>query len=199
MSRTVHFNQQQLFQFSFHESGLSRSILGIEVTSIKMQPLHFNYSLKNIPIPSRLQYQKKLIAQGENFIKRLRWKLFVIQNPTLVQSKTTYGFNTTKPPPSLKELKSFESDFFDLIRNISFRPVQDEFQNKLQNDIKIIQNTPEIIVSADKSRNKYKMGVDEYKTLLQNNITTNYKKTKKNEVVHTNARAAKIPASLDFG
>ena len=76
--------------------------------------------------------------------------------------------------------------------------VRNEFQSKLRNDIKIIQNTPEIIVSADKSRQKYKMGVDEYKTLLQNNITSNYKKTKEHEVFHTNARAAKIAASLDL-
>ena len=198
MLRTVYFNQQQLFHFSSHESGLLRSLFGFEVTSIKMQPIHFNYSLKSIPVPNRLQYQKMLVSKGESFIKRLRWKLFAIQNPSLIKSKLTYGFQTTTPPPSLKQLKAFEDDFFKLIQNVTFRPVKNEFQTKLRNDIKIIQNTPEIIVSADKSRNIYKIKVDEYNKLLHNNITTNYKKAKTNELTKTNGHTAEIAKSLEL-
>ena len=52
--------------------------------------------MKNIPNYSKLQYQKVLISKSESFIKRMRWKLFAIQNPEIVPRKQTYRFNTTK-------------------------------------------------------------------------------------------------------
>ena len=70
-----------------------------------MQPFHINDSTKNIPIPGRLQYMKRLIEKGESFISRLRWKLFFIQNPSNDgENKENFGFNSTKSAPSIKEM-----------------------------------------------------------------------------------------------
>ena len=70
----------------------------------KMEKFNLGHSLQNIPIPSKLQYQRTMVGKVESFVGRLRWKLFAIQNPGM-QQKTTYGFNTTNSPPQLKELK----------------------------------------------------------------------------------------------
>ena len=38
--------------------------------------VNFNYSTKNIPIPSRNSFKKRLIEKVESVIKRMRWKAF---------------------------------------------------------------------------------------------------------------------------
>ena len=97
-----------------------------------MNIFNFNYSMKNIPNYGKLQYQKALVNKTEHFIKRLRWKLFFIQNPLGQSEMQNFGFNTTKAPPQIKELKAFEEELFELIRNIKFKPFYNTFQNKLK-------------------------------------------------------------------
>ena len=69
--------------------------------------------------------------------------------------RQTYGFNTTYPPPPMAEMKGFEDDLFDLIRKIEFKPVQNYLQSKLKEDIQRVRNSKEILMSADKTHNKY--------------------------------------------
>ncbi len=39
-----------------------------------MRQFRFDYSLKNIPIPSQDAYLRNLIEKVENVLKRMRWK-----------------------------------------------------------------------------------------------------------------------------
>ena len=39
-----------------------------------MRQFQFDYSLKNIPIPSQDAYLRNLIEKVENVLKRMRWK-----------------------------------------------------------------------------------------------------------------------------
>ena len=39
-----------------------------------MESKILEYSLKNIPIPSKASYLKSMMDKVENFIKRIRWK-----------------------------------------------------------------------------------------------------------------------------
>ena len=39
-----------------------------------MEMKSFDYSLKNIPIPSKRKYLKCMVEKVESFIKRSRWK-----------------------------------------------------------------------------------------------------------------------------
>ena len=77
----------------------------------------FEYSLKNIAEPSKKQYLLALIDQTRKFVFRVRWKAFHILNPSRRDAKETFGFNTQKPAPKLKELELFESKMIDLIKN----------------------------------------------------------------------------------
>ena len=128
----------------------------------------------------------------------MRWKLFAIQNPEIVPRKQTYGFNTTNPPPPMIEMKAFEDDLFDLIRKIEFKPVQNNFQTKLKDDIRMIRSTDEIIMSADKSHNKYIVPVEEYKKILNENITKEYRKSAPENIKSTNKEAATIVKKLEI-
>ena len=63
----------------------------------EMDAINYNYSMKNIPIPTDDQYLFKLIQMTEQFIKRLRWKAFFFlqkDNESDKSNKETYKFKT---------------------------------------------------------------------------------------------------------
>ena len=43
-----------------------------------MEKINFEYSLKNIPTPSKKNYTKLMIDKTEHFLKRMRWKAFLL-------------------------------------------------------------------------------------------------------------------------
>ena len=71
--------------------------------------------------------------------------------------KDNYGFKTVECPSSDKELVSFENDMMDMIKDLEFKRVKNEFQSKLRNDIRQILRSNNLFISADKSRNIYKV------------------------------------------
>ena len=92
------------------------------------------------------------------------------------QTKETHGFKSTATPTSNELLQPFEDDLYNMIKNVEFRKVKCNFQNKLQNDIKEIKESPDVLVSADKTTNFYSVTTADYKKLLTENITKGYKK-----------------------
>ena len=44
-----------------------------------MERINFDYSLKNIPIPSNQSYLKTMIEKVEAFIKRICWKAYFFE------------------------------------------------------------------------------------------------------------------------
>ena len=45
-----------------------------------MRKIYFNYSLKNIPVPSRTSYKLQIIDNIESVIERMRWKAHFFLN-----------------------------------------------------------------------------------------------------------------------
>ena len=162
-----------------------------------MEAFRINHSLKNIPLPNKKQYQSALLSKTVSFIERLRWRLYAIKNP-LMKAKTSFGFNTTNSAPPMKELKSFEDDLLDLTKNIQYRAVRNTFQSQLKDTIKNIMGTEEVIVKADKTNNLYKVPVDQYAALVNNNITREYKKTGHETIYKVNKEAKIIAEKLDI-
>ena len=64
-----------------------------------------------------------------------------------------------------------------MIKNVQFNTDMNKFQSKLNEDINQIKTSPDMIISADKSLNKYLIPVDDYKKAVKDNITSLYKKT----------------------
>ena len=121
-------------------------------------------------------------------------------NPTNQKNtKENYGFKPRRSAPHVKELVEFEDTMLNIIKSIEFKPNThpNQLQTKLKQDIKDIQTDPHIFVKADKTTNYYKLKPDEYKILLDKNVTKSYKKrnertkqdvTKKDKEIATNLK-----------
>ena len=160
-----------------------------------MEKINFNYSLKNIPIPAKDNYIKCFIGKEESLIRHMRWKAVFFdknENDNELMQGQTYGFNSEKTPPQNSALTPFEDDLYALMNSIKFSQHQSEFQQQLSKDRKKIQTSPCIFVPADKTTNVYKVPVNEYKKLLSNNVTANYKKAEEDLQLSINQEAREI-------
>ena len=138
----------------------------------RMDHHNFDYSMKCVPIPSEEQYKLDFLDSIHKLDIRMRWRAFHFLNPNQTRNrKETYGLNTSTAPPVIKELKSFQEGMAEIAKNLKFRKVRSQFQNKLKDDLKDIRREDRVIVAADKTRNHYKMDKQQYKDLLNNNIT----------------------------
>ena len=73
----------------------------------------------------------------ESFIKRIRWKAFFYEKSkntpeTIVDN---FGFKLVRTPPKNEHLNAFETDLYNMVRNIKFKRVSSEFQSNLSKDI----------------------------------------------------------------
>ena len=103
----------------------------------KMEKFEIEYSMKYIPIPSQRQYKTQLIPEAEKLIKRMRWKIleFLGKLSSDNYNNGTFGFQSTKCPPPVNELADFEKDMMQMVKNIQFCKINNNFQQKLKGDI----------------------------------------------------------------
>ena len=76
-----------------------------------MERVNYDYSMKNIPIPSDQAYMKTFIAKLEAFIGRVRWKAFFFDqsNDNDNSHSANFSFSTVNTPPQNEHLKYFET------------------------------------------------------------------------------------------
>ena len=164
-----------------------------------MEKINLGYSLKNIPIPGKESYMKNMLGMIESFLRRIRWKAYWFnQKDTNTAKKETYGFNSENVPPTDDQLSGFENDLYEMANGIQFRRVQNPFLQKLSADTRKINASNEVYVPADKTTNLYKVPPDEYKKLLNDNITANYKKASTTAKTRIDREAKKIAKRLDL-
>ena len=101
-----------------------------------MEKLNFGYQLKDIPAPNERTYKLQLIEKIDLFIKKLRWKAIFFRSNSKETSESrasgsVYGLKSNKCLPQLKELILFEDDLVDLVKNIKFCKVKNDFQMKI--------------------------------------------------------------------
>ena len=100
------------------------------------------YSLKNIPYPSYHAFQLALTEKIEDVVKRLRWKaLFYLDSheDNNCAKKEVYNLKSQNTPPNNKLLDPFEADLFKLIKKVKFKREHNNFQMKLNKDIKAVK------------------------------------------------------------
>ena len=164
-----------------------------------MEKINFNYSLKNIPVPSKSSYKLKLIDKIESVIKRMRWKAhFFINGDSTETKKETYGFKSKQYPSQIKELDMFEKDLFELVKSVKFRNSNDEFQNEIKDDINKIKSSSNVFIPADKTTNMYELTPKEYKKLLRNNVTKTYRKAPPRLEKAINLEAKEIAKNINL-
>ena len=69
----------------------------------------------------------------------------------------------------------------DMIKSVKFKRVINEFQSNLRNDIRQIHRINNVFISADKSRNIYKVSKASYERMMDENVTKTYKKCNTNK------------------
>ena len=112
-------------------------------------------------------------------------------NPHLVsKSKETFGFNSTRAAPKVKELYDFERDLVILLQNIKFRRRSKPFLATLKEEMRRIDQKKELIIPADKTSNNYLVPPEEYKELVNKEIHKKYKKAAPEEIKKVNSEHA---------
>ena len=125
---------------------------------------------------------------------------------TRIQHKHTfyiYTFNlkTRNAHHKFRIMKEFEKDIQAMIESIKFRSSQNEFQKKLKEDIKLINSSRNIFLSADKTQNIYEIKKEDYEKIIRENVTKTYKKTDMSLPKRINREAKKkekIAKTLDI-
>ena len=157
-----------------------------------MEKVNFGYSMKNIPITDQKSYKLQLIVKVEYFIKKIRWRaIFFMKGgnetePTTHKTGFTFGLNSTKCPPQVKELVPLEEDLIKLVKNLRFRRVDNKFQTTLAKGMKRIWSSNKTFTAVDKTSNMYCYSKKEYSSLFQNAMTSKYKKTDTHKATNIN-------------
>ena len=81
-----------------------------------MEKFKFEYSTKNLPLPSERSYKLQLIEKIEMVIKRMRWKAVFQDTKKEKSNQQSYGLRSFKIPPPVRELAAFESELIELVK-----------------------------------------------------------------------------------
>ena len=81
-----------------------------------MEKIDVDYSTKNIPVPSKDEYEIQLVSKIEHVIKSMKWKALEYLGKLNNSIKETYGFKSRKCPPTVKEMTNFEEDLRLMIK-----------------------------------------------------------------------------------
>ncbi|XP_068735679.1 stimulated by retinoic acid gene 6 protein-like [Montipora capricornis] len=79
-----------------------------------------------------------------------------------------------------------------------FRKTQDEFQTQLNEDIQRIKSSTKAFIPADKTTKLYEFHKTQHAKLMQDNITTTYKKANKDIILNINQEAKAIATQLNI-
>ena len=70
----------------------------------------------------------------------MRWKAYFFLNTincTEKEGREKYGFKTTKhPPPHIKEMDKFEAEMIGIVKEIKFRKMRNNIQQKMYEDMR---------------------------------------------------------------
>ena len=77
-------------------------------------------------------------------------------------------------------MADFEKDLIGLVRKIKFKKHTNDFQKRMQQEIKSINDSNKLFVPADKTSNMYEVNKEEYEKILTESITKTYKKAGNN-------------------
>ena len=97
----------------------------------------------------------------------------------------------------MHELFKFEADLISMIKNIKFKPANNEINRRIRRDLSDIKAKQKILVKGDKSRRIFLVPKDEYVKDMKAEISKKYKKGDRDMVLDVNREAAKISSKLE--
>ena len=94
-------------------------------------------------------------------------------------------------------MKEFEKDIQTMIKFIKFRSSQNKFWKKLKEDLKLINSSKIIFLSADKTQNVYEISKGDYEKIIHKNVTKKYRKANMSLTKRINRETRKIAKVFD--
>ena len=96
------------------------------------------------------------------------------------------------------DIQGYENDIYKIPSQVKFKQKMNEHQKKLAEIVKKIYQTDEVIVSADKTGNFYKMKREDYLEHRREAVAKDYKKTTRQVIDQVNIETAHIATELDL-
>ena len=164
-----------LFTFYAPVLLLLSTLTTFKLLRMEFNQKYYNYSMKNIPIPSEKTYKMALLEKVELLTKRMRWKAHLFENSDLRHSNLLhYIFKRRKSSPQHKELIELENDLVKLMQNVKLKHFSNDFQDHMKSDMESIKRSKNNYVFADKTNIIYETNIKNYNKLLIDNISKTY-------------------------
>ena len=165
-----------------------------------MELKDFELAMKNIPIAGKKEYQIQLLHSVNVFIKNAKWRahfaLNPIENP---HRKNTYGFNSIRAPPNIKELVELQKKLIKMVKNVKYGDtIRNELQDKLSKEAKEIRKDTKMFIPADKTSMHYKVEAEAFEDLISREIHKDYRKSNDAKAGEIEEEAKQIAHKLDL-
>ena len=109
----------------------------------------------------------------------MRWKAYFFSIQLTIQKRRegrNMGLKLRNPPPHIKEMDKFDVEMIGMVKEIKFRKMRNNIQQKMYEDMRRFKESEKIFVKSDKSGNLYKIEKEKYKQMIFKEVFKNYKK-----------------------
>ena len=127
-------------------------------TRTNMEAKNLRYSMKNIPIPLKQCCLNNMMEKVESFNHKIKMESTFFNEKEHLVNNLNFGFKSNFTSPQL--LSPFVSDLYDMIWSIIFKPVRNDFQKKLAEDINNIKSSENLLIFAEKTASCMKWHLD---------------------------------------
>ena len=86
------------------------------------------------------------------------------------------GLELRNTPPHIKEMDKFEAEIIGMVKEIKFRKMRNNIQQKMYEDMRRFKESEIIFLKSDKSGNLYEIEKGKYKQMMFKEVVKNYKK-----------------------
>ena len=102
----------------------------------------------------------------------------------------------TPPHTHIKEMDKFEAEMIGMVKEIKFRKMRNNIQQKMYEDMRRFKESENIFVKSDKSGNLYEIEKGKYKQMMFKEVIKNYKKAPPDLEKELNSEAKMLPHKL---
>ena len=156
-----------------------------------MNPFFINHSFKDIPVASHSEIKESLTAAVAKFIRNFQWDAYFKLNPDITsEMKETSGFTSSRAPPPITrqnygensmDIKKFVNRIYRTVRITKFKNFTNEYQEELKQTVKRIKECKDLIIKADKTKNRYTVTSEDYKKMMCDDISKDYRRAEKGQ------------------
>ena len=166
--------------------------------------INSNFLMKYIPICNRKFYTTKIFDQTAKLTTECAGRAFFCEmhdssedpNPIGYENKDELNvYGSKRSAPIMDKLKTFESDLFDVVKNIKLKNYKSKYQPTFRSKTKQLLNVSKLIVPSDNTANQYYVDIKTYKKLIKESITKDYKLADVNTINHITDKVARILAA----